>query len=135
MRMQSYPDLFAYDTNYHRVCYWHYISVLLNIASARRKSVEAAETSVYDEAFDELKTHLNQTVFSKQKTVTNLARLTDQFVKMLLELGATNAQQYTAWKLKERLRKHYGDMLVIVTFDGIFAYAGRRFHQWPVGEG
>ena len=117
MRMLSYPDLFAYDAKYHRVCYSHYISEL-NIASARRKSGEAAETSVYDEAFDELKTQLNQTVFSKQKTVTTLVRLTDQFVKLLLELGASNAQQYRAWKLKERLRKHYGDQLVIVSFDG-----------------
>ena len=44
--------------------------------------------------------------------------MTDQFVKILLELGASNAQQYRAWKLKERLRKHYGDQLVIVSFDG-----------------
>ena len=116
IRILSYPDLFAYDAKYHRVCYSHYISEL-NIASARRKSGEAAETNVYDEAFDELKTHLNQTVFSKQKTVMTLARLTDQFQIFFFELGASNAQQYTAWKLKERLRKHFGDQLVIVTFD------------------
>jgi len=50
--------------------------------------------------------------------VTTLASLRDQFVNLLFKLGGSNVQQYTTWKLKERLSKHYGDQLVSVTFDG-----------------
>lgn len=117
--MLSYPDLFAYDAKYHRVCYSHYISEL-NIKSAQRKSGETVAKTLYDDAFDELNIHLNRTVFSKQKTVTTLASLRSQFVNSLVELGVSiiNAEKYTTWKLKDRLTKHYGDELVSVTFDG-----------------
>ena len=117
MRMIAYPDLFAYDAKYHRLCLAHYISDL-NIVAARRKSEDSASITVYDEAFDKLTAHLNETVFSKQKTVTKLATLKEQFVSHLVDLGVEQAQAYTAWKLKERLNKHYGDQLVCVTLHG-----------------
>lgn len=108
MRMLAVPDLFAYDAKYHRLCYSHYISER-NIAAASHKAGETTTCTLHDEAFEELQHHLEQTVFSRHKTVTTLTCLKAQFVGYLVELGATNAEQYTAWKLKERLTKHYGD--------------------------
>lgn len=117
MRMLAFPDLFAYDAKYHRLCYSHYISER-NIAAACRKQGEETTATLHDEAFDELKLHLEQTVFSKSKSVTTLAELKAKFVEYLVSLGAPNAEQYTAWKLKERLTKHYDDQIVCARFDG-----------------
>lgn len=117
MRMLAYPDLFAYDAKYHRSCYSHYISER-NITAAIRKTGEETVATLHDEAFDELKCHLEQTVFSNNKTVTTLVHLKDEYVGCLISRGITNAEQYKTWKLKERLVKHYGDKIVCLTFDG-----------------
>uniref|UniRef100_UPI00358E24F8 unconventional myosin-VIIa-like n=1 Tax=Myxine glutinosa TaxID=7769 RepID=UPI00358E24F8 len=86
MRMLAFPDLFAYDAKYHRLCYSHYISER-NITAAIRKSGEETMGTLHDEAFDELKCYLEQTVFSKTKTVTPLVHLKDEYVGYLVSLG------------------------------------------------
>ena len=116
MRMLSYPDLLASNAKYHRSFYSHYISQCSITAACHPE--KSGATTIHDQAFNELKIYLDQTVFSKSKGVTTLAALRLQFIQYLLDLGACGAEQYTSWKLKERLTKHYGYQLVCITLNG-----------------
>lgn len=99
LRMLAHPDLFAYDAKYHRKCYAHYISGR-NITAAQRRSLNEKSTSAYDKAFYDLTEEINQTLFAKDITVTDLVTLRKSFIEKLKTYEAESAESYSSWKLE-----------------------------------
>lgn len=119
LRMLAYTDLFAYDAKYHRTCYAHYISER-NIASARNKAVgHKEESSSHEQAFDILTADLAKTVLSKNMAVSNLSTIRSSYIKALSALNVPDAEKYRSWKLKEKLKRHFGDKLVFIERRGL----------------
>lgn len=108
LRMISHPDLFAFDAKYHRSCYAAYLSER-NISAARRKSDECKKD---DPAFIEIVADLESKVLSKQKAVTTLSQLKLDYGNRCHSQGTE--REIFSWKLKERLKKHFGDRLVFI---------------------
>ena len=113
-RMLTHSDLFAFDAKYHRSCYGHYISDR-NIKAFCSKSASAngeEVTTCYDKAFQSVKSILEETVLSNKTVVTNLAVLKAHYIEALCEMGVTDAQNYSSWKLKTKLKNYYGDRII-----------------------
>ena len=105
LRMLCHPDLFAFDGKYHRSCYSHYISDRNVQASAN--TMQEQPLSTHDKAFHRLAHEIEQTVLSKQTPrVSTLARERHNFISIKIEMGIPQqeAQQYSTWKLKQRLK-------------------------------
>ena len=109
--MLAHPDLLAFDARYHRSCYSHYISKR-NIACAQRKAKDPFES-----AFADLTRFIDQTIFTN-KSVATLVEVLSSFIKFLLEKGVKDAYRYKSWKLKDKLKAHYGDRLLFVHING-----------------
>ena len=59
-------------------------------------------TTCYDKAFQSVKSLLEETVLSNKTVVTNLAVLKSHYIEALCEMGVTDAQNYSSWKLKPK---------------------------------
>lgn len=120
VRMLAYPDLFAYDAKYHRSCYSTFITPR-NIQAAGSKFVDLqsklAETP-QERGFRQLCEEIRMKTTSKEKTVLFLSDLTSRFSQILLDLGVAEPDSCRSWKLKERLKGHFGDSLVFIPQPG-----------------
>ncbi|KAL7379980.1 hypothetical protein ABVT39_009485 [Epinephelus coioides] len=111
----KFEDLFAYDAKYHRSCLGHYISEG-NISAARNKYLSEKKLNEHERAFTELTEELTKTVFSKDMTVTTLNAVTESYSGKLST--AEGPAMCKSWKLKEKLRRHYGDKLIFIERPG-----------------
>ena len=116
LRMLAYPDLFAYDSKYHRSCYGHFISER-NVNAAKEKAETMKSQTVYDRCFNKLCSELEKTVFSKEKSVALLSELQSRFVELLEQTGDRDidAQSYSSWKLKQKLKTKFGHDIVFIS--------------------
>ena len=103
-RMITHSYLFAFNAKYHRSYYGHYISDR-NIKALCSESASAngeEVTTCYDKAFPSAKSLLEETLLSNTTVVTNLAVLKSHYIEALCEMGVTDAQNYSSWKLKPK---------------------------------
>lgn len=116
-RMLAYPDLFAYDAKYHRACYSAYISERnIMAAKSKFKQVQAEETP-FDKGFRQLCDEIQNETSSSE--VLLLSSLTSRFSEILCNLGVAELDSHKpSWKLKERLKGHFGGDLVFIPQSG-----------------
>ena len=116
LRMLCHPDLFVFDGKYHRSCYSNYISDM-NVEASGNKMQEQP-LSTHDKAFHKLAHEIEQTVLSKQtQRVYTLARERINFISIKIDMGIPQqeAQQYSTWKLKQRLKGYFQSKLPSTT--------------------
>lgn len=124
-RMLFYTELFASDAKYHRTCYTHYISER-NIRAAANKAAKATQEVVHempqstsDEALRLLCIEMSSTVFSRKKSVVFLSELQSRFTEILREkTGESDRSGFTSWRLKEKLKAHFGDRIIFIPQSG-----------------
>jgi len=119
LRMLCHPDLFAFDGKYHRSCYSHYISDRNVQASVN--TMQEQPLSTHDKAFHKLAHEIEQTVLSKKTPrVSTLASERHNFISIKIEMGIPQqeAQQYSTWKLKQRLKGYFQGKLSFIERSG-----------------
>ena len=126
LRMLFYTDLFASEAKYHRSCYGHYISER-NVKAAAEKAAKATSEKVVleksqtasDEALHLIYLEMNSTVLSKKKSVLLLSDLQSRFTEILRDkTGDSETSGLSSWKLKEKLRDHFGCKMVFIPQSG-----------------
>ena len=113
-RMLTHSDLFAFDAKYHRSCYGHYISDRNIEAACSKAATSDKEQTCHEKAFHVVQNELEKSVLSQKLTVTSLSLLKEKYVQALVDIGVTDAQQYSSWKLKTKLKNYYGNRLIFV---------------------
>lgn len=114
MRMLIHTDLFAYDAKYHRKCYSHYISER-NILASQRK--HEGHHSAHSNSFQVLVEHIRTNVLSKHE-VASLSAMLAMYKSESKKEGHDSIEQYTSWKLKQKLLAEFKDELVFVDRKG-----------------
>ena len=117
LRMMLYQDLLAYDAKYHRSCYASYIS---------KRNIQAAESTVKREiernptkkGFELLCKEIENTMLSGEKKILLLTEMNARFVDILHSVGVNDADSYRSWKLKEKLKSHFGDRIIFISRAG-----------------
>lgn len=118
-RMLAFTDLFAYDAKYNRQCYSHYISER-NIKAARKRiQDDSSGMTVYDKAFNSIVQKIQMEVISQENAVTTLAAILYQYKQQISVEGDVKSVDCRSSKLKEKLKKHFGDRLVFVERRGL----------------
>ena len=103
-------DAIAKQIKYHRSCYKDFTKAdsLANIEQQNCQH-EDNRTDVYNDAFQEIRRCVQMEVIWKSKIVS-MSDLTSQFIIELSKRGVT-LSDYRSSKLKERLKKSFGDLL------------------------
>ena len=117
MRMLSHQDLFAFDAKFHRSCLSHYISERNIIAAVNKSDQTRVTVSAHDEVFKETITCVEDYII-KQEMVSNLKILTCKFIDKLREQIIDDADSFTSWKMKYKLKKYFGNKLSFVKQPG-----------------
>ena len=117
LRMLAYPDLFAYDGKYHRSCYAGYISER-NIQAATRKVKHEISEDPFEKGFRSFCEEVEHSMFSGMKEVLHLSDLNERFIEILRSAGVPDPDSYRSWKLKDKLKGHFGDRLIFISQSG-----------------
>jgi hypothetical protein len=115
MLIKEYSSLVG--VKYHRRCYCPYISAR-NIESTRRKHDADTAGSESKKAFARLTKELEESAFNNEKNVILLSSLCQKYNEILHESDSEKGN-YSSWKLKEKLKKYFGDRLVFLPRTGL----------------
>ena len=117
LRMMLYQDLLAYDAKYHRSCYASYISKR-NIQAAEPTVKRETEINPTKKAFELLCKEVEKTMLSGEKKILLLTEMNARFVDILHSVGVNDPGSYRSWKLKEKLKSHFGDRIIFISRAG-----------------
>ena len=103
-------DLVAQDAAYHRVCLASYVSKTNLSTTSKTSSLQETqrENTTYDEAFEKFVLEINDDLL--QGRVFSLASLLEMYEA---QLPSHLQESYRAEKLEKRIRKHYGERVII----------------------
>ena len=99
-------DCVAIEVRYHKMCYRHYTKFL----TREQKEIEKS-TPTYEKTFEVFCKDVIEGQIINNKEIRYMKELLNKFIAMAMETDQVDASNYRAFKLKQRLKKRYPQLV------------------------